>query len=67
MIQFLEDLKGLGKLPLSHGEREELEQLRADHARLIAKISKGDKKVVVSGAGAPKKKADSDASSESDG
>lgn len=30
MIQFLEDIKGLGKLPLSAVEREELEGLRAE-------------------------------------
>jgi hypothetical protein len=30
MIQFLEDIKGLGKLPLSAVEREELESLRSE-------------------------------------
>lgn len=60
MIQFLEDMKGLGKLPLSTAEREELEKLRTEQQRLIAKISK-------QGAKKGAKKKDSDASSDSDG
>jgi hypothetical protein len=60
MIQFLEDMKGQGKQPLSHAEREELEGLRKEHKRLQEKCEKKG------GAGAKKKK-DSDASSDSEG
>ena len=61
MIQFLEDMKGQGKQPLSHAEREELEGLRKEHKRLQEKCEKKG------GAGAKKKKKDSDASSDSEG
>lgn len=38
MIQFLEDLKGVGQAPISAEEREELERLRKDHAKLKLKV-----------------------------
>lgn len=38
MLQFLEDLKGTGTPPISAHEREELEKLRKEHARLKDKL-----------------------------
>lgn len=38
MIQFLEDLQGKGTAPISAEEREELEKLRDEQAKLRAKI-----------------------------
>lgn len=40
MIQFLEDLKGMGKKPLNAAELEELENLRKEHGRLRLKSQK---------------------------
>jgi hypothetical protein len=34
MIQFLEDLKGIGTPPISGEDREELDRLRREHNRL---------------------------------
>jgi len=34
MIQFLEDLKGVGTPPITGEDREELERLRREHVRL---------------------------------
>ena len=51
MIQFLEDLTGQGKKPLSDPEREELETLRREQARIKAKISKQKKPSKDSGSG----------------
>lgn len=35
----MEDLKGIGTPPISHEEREELERLRKEHAKLKLKVS----------------------------
>ena len=43
MIQFLEDLKGQGKQPLTAVERDELETLRKDQQRLRGKLAKKKK------------------------
>ena len=40
MIQFLEDLKGKGTAPISAEQREELERLRKEHAKLRIKAAK---------------------------
>ena len=51
MVQFLEDLKGVGAPPLTPQERLELEDLRAEAASLKKKLSVGKqlKKVESSG------------------
>ena len=41
MVQFLEDLKGIGAPPLSPQERAELEELRTQAASLKKKIEGG--------------------------
>ena len=46
MIQYLEDLKGTGSAPISGEDREQLDRLRREHARLKDKIktkAKGNK------------------------
>lgn len=40
MVQFLEDMKGVGKKPLNTQEQEELESLRKEKIRLQSKIQK---------------------------
>lgn len=38
MIQFLEDMQGKGTAPISSNEREQLERLRAEQAKLKEKL-----------------------------
>jgi hypothetical protein len=44
MMQYLEDLRGTGEKPLSSHEREELDKLRKDAAKLKEKLSKDSPK-----------------------
>ena len=43
MIQFLEDLKGVGTPPITGEDREELERLRREQIRLKKLVQEKDK------------------------
>lgn len=60
MIQYLEDLKGVGIPPLTSLEKQELEKLRKEHLKLKLKYESMETKVQKKGA------IDSDGSSEED-
>ena len=62
MLQFLEDLKGTGKAPISSMEREELEKLRKEHVKLRAKYE--DKKTSSKNVGKAGHNSESDESSD---